>query len=236
MLLQSGHGRGRGRPHQYSVGGQSRLQFSHLQYLFQPLDRWGHDFLRANESLRDDEHRFVLRSTDRCGHHRQHQRPLGKRHWQSRHLVQQFEALSGPVDNGASFSSPRNLSGTPGSSWNPQLFVDAAGNINVVWEESSPADIFFVRSGDAGATFSSAQNLSHNSGPSTNAWLTVDAGANINVAWEDTTPGNRDILFTRSTDSGATFLSTPLNLSNNSGLSEAVQIAADTSGDINVAC
>src|SRR5256886_882730 len=143
--------------------------------------------------------------------------------------------LSRSVDNGASFSSPKNLSGTPGSSGNPQLFVDAAGNINVVWEESSPADIFFVRSGDAGATFSSAQNLSHNSGPSTNAWLTVDAGANINVAWEDTTPGNRDILFTRSTDSGATFLSTPLNLSNNSGLSEAVQIAADKSGDINVA-
>ena len=143
--------------------------------------------------------------------------------------------LSRSADNGASFSSPKNLSGTPGSSGNPQLFVDAAGNINVVWEESSPADIFFVRSGDAGATFSSAQNLSHNSGPSTNAWLTVDAGANINVAWEDTTPGNRDILFTRSTDSGATFLSTPLNLSNNSGLSEAVQIAADKSGDINVA-
>ena len=139
------------------------------------------------------------------------------------------------VDNGATFSSPKNLSGTPGLSGNPQLFVDAAGNINVVWEESSPADIFFVRSADAGATFSSAQNLSHNSGASTNAWLTVDAGANINVAWEDTTPGNRDILFTRSTDAGATFFSTPLNLSNNSGLSAAVQIATDKSGDINVA-
>ena len=143
--------------------------------------------------------------------------------------------LSRSADNGASFSSPKNLSGTPGSSGNPQLFVDAAGNINVVWEESSPADIFFVRSGDAGATFSSAQNLSHNSGPSTNAWLTVDAGANINVAWEDTTPGNRDILFTRSTDSGATFFPTPLNLSNNSGLSAAAQIAADKNGNINVA-
>ncbi len=143
--------------------------------------------------------------------------------------------LSRSADNGATFSSPKNLSGTPGSSANPQLFVDATGNINVVWEESTPADILFVRSGDAGATFSSAQNLSHNSGSSTNAWLTVDAGANINVAWEDTTPGNRDILFTRSTDSGATFLSTPLNLSNNSGLSAAVQIATDKSGDLNVA-
>ena len=143
--------------------------------------------------------------------------------------------LSRSADNGATFSFPKNLSGTPGSSGNPQLFVDAAGNINVVWEESTPAEILFVRSGDAGATFSSAQNLSHNSGSSTNACLTVDAGANINVAWEDSTPGNKDIFFTRSTDSGATFLSTPLNLSNNSGLSAAVQIATSKSGDINVA-
>src|SRR5207253_1769675 len=106
---------------------------------------------------------------------------------------------------------------------------------SVVWEESNPADIFFVRSSDGGVTFSSAQNLSHNAGSSTNAWLTVDAGANINVAWEDTTPGNRDIFFNRSTDSGATFLPTPLNLSNNSGLSAAAQIAADKNGNINVA-
>jgi len=143
--------------------------------------------------------------------------------------------LSRSADNGATFSFPKNLSGTPGLSGNPQLFVDAAGSINVVWEESTPADILFVRSGDAGATFSGAQNLSHTSGSSTNARLTVDARANINVAWEDATPGNQDIFFTRSTDSGATFLSTPLNLSNNSGLSAAVQIATDKSGDINVA-
>jgi len=143
--------------------------------------------------------------------------------------------LSRSADNGATFSFPKNLSATPGLSGNPQLFVDGAGSINVVWEESTPADILFVRSGDAGATFSSAQNLSHNSGSSTNARLTVDATANINVAWEDTTPGNQDIFFTRSTDSGATFLSTPLNLSSNSGLSAAVQIATDKSGDINVA-
>ena len=143
--------------------------------------------------------------------------------------------LSRSADSGATFTSPKNLSGTPAPSGSPQLAVDASGNINVVWEESNPADIFFVRSSDGGVTFSSAQNLSHNAGSSSNAWLTVDAGANINVAWEDTTPGNRDIFFNRSTDSGATFLSAPLNLSNNSGLSTAVQIAADKSGDINVA-
>src|SRR5207302_5661012 len=118
---------------------------------------------------------------------------------------------------------------------NPQLAVEATGNISVVWEENSPADIFFVHSSDGGASFSSAQNLSHNAGSSSNAWLIVDAGANINVAWQDNTPGNPDIFFTRSTDSGATFFPTPLNLSNNSGLSSAPQIAADKNGNINVA-
>ena len=143
--------------------------------------------------------------------------------------------LSRSIDNGATFSSPKNLSGTPAPSGNPQLAVDATGNINVVWEENSTADIFFVRSSDGGVTFSGAQNLSHNAGSSSNPWLTVDAGANINVAWQDGTPGNKDIFFNRSTDSGATFFPTPLNLSNNSGLSSAAQIAADKNGNINVA-
>src|SRR5712664_2459027 len=141
-------------------------------------------------------------------------------------------------DKGATFSTPKNLSNSPGLSNAPQIKVDAGGNINVVWADNNPPDlnpdVFFVRSSDGGATFSAAQNVSQNSGFSSNPWLTVDAGANINVAWEDNTPGNRDIFFARSTDSGATF-PTPVNLSADSGLSLAAQIAADKNGNINVA-
>ncbi len=54
------------------------------------------------------------------------------------------------------------------------------------------------------------------------------------MSWEDNTPGNRDIFFARSTDSGTTF-PTPVNLSADSGLSLAAQIAADKNGYINVA-
>jgi len=141
-------------------------------------------------------------------------------------------------DKGATFSTPKNLSNSPGRSNAPQIKVDAGGNINVVWADNNPPDfnpdVFFVRSSDGGATFSAAQNVSQNSGFSSNPWLTVDAGANINVAWEDNTPGNRDIFFARSTDSGTTF-SPPVNLSGDPGLSLAVQIAADKNGNINVA-
>src|SRR6266850_631478 len=151
-------------------------------------------------------------------------------------------SFSRSADNGATFSSPMNLSNPFGNSLansnSPRLAPDLLGNINVVWADINPADlntdIFFARSSDGGATFSTAQNVSRSSGFSSNPWLTVDAGANINVSWEDNTPGNRDIFFARSTDSGATF-PTPVNLSADSGLSLAAQIAADKNGNINVA-
>src|SRR5438445_10832802 len=39
--------------------------------------------------------------------------------------------LSRSADNGATFSSPKNLSESPGQSGNPQLAVEATGNISV---------------------------------------------------------------------------------------------------------
>jgi len=146
--------------------------------------------------------------------------------------------ISRSTDGGVNFSGPKNISKSSSFSSNPFIAVDAGGNINLVWADINPADlntdIFFARSSDGGATFSTAQNVSHSSGFSSNPWLTVDAGANINVSWEDNTPGNRDIFFARSTDSGTTF-PTPVNLSADSGLSLAAQIAADKNGNINVA-
>src|SRR5713101_2765779 len=151
-------------------------------------------------------------------------------------------SFSRSADNGATFSPPMNLSNPLGNSLansnSPRLALDIRGNINLVWADINPADlntdIFFARSSDGGATFSTAQNVSHSSGFSSNPWLTVDAGANINLSLEDNTPGNRDIFFARSTDSGTTF-PTPVNLSADSGLSLAAQIAADKNGNINVA-
>src|SRR6266850_1910065 len=62
--------------------------------------------------------------------------------------------------------------------------------------------------------------------------MAVDASGNINVAWEDHA-GNRDTFFTRSTDSGTSF-PTIVNLSDDSGLSIAAQMAADKNGNLNV--
>ncbi|MFI5125767.1 MAG: PKD domain-containing protein [Candidatus Acidiferrales bacterium] len=145
--------------------------------------------------------------------------------------------FSRSADSGATFSTPKNLSHGSGDAQNPQIGLDAKGNINLVWADNIPPDFnpdsYFARSSDGGATFSSPLNISNNAGFSANPFLTIDAGANINVAWEDNTPGNGDIFFSRSTDSGATF-SASVNLSNDPLLSLAPVIAADKNGNINV--
>src|SRR6266446_2115908 len=145
------------------------------------------------------------------------------------------------TDGGATFFpilNPKNLSNPHGSfiasAHSPRIAVHLAGNINVVWEAPDiTPDTFFARSGDGGATFSTPPpKISNDLGSSSNARLALDANGNINVAWEDNT-GNRDIFFTRSTGSGTSF-STIVNLSNDSGLSLAAQMAADKNGNLNV--
>ncbi len=143
--------------------------------------------------------------------------------------------FSRSTDGGATFSAPKNLSNNTGFSFEPQIAVDASGNINVVWPDTTPGnvDTFFSRSSDGGATFTAPKNLSNNTGTSFAPQIAMDASGNINVVWKDDTPGNSEIFFNRSTDGGATF-STPKNLSNNTGFSSDPQVAVDSSSDINV--
>lgn len=146
--------------------------------------------------------------------------------------------FSRSTDQGATFSSPNNLSNSPGNSLHAHIGVDATGGVYAVWEENvaidaNNKDIFFSHSNDSGANFSAPTNLSNNFGNSRNAWLIVDATGAINLSWEDATPGLTNIFYTRSQDAGATF-STPQNLSNDSGSSTDARMAADLNGDLNV--
>lgn len=149
-----------------------------------------------------------------------------------------FDIFFSRSADGITFSAPKDISNASGLAQNPQIALDAKGNINVMWQDNTPpdsnSDIYFARSADGGVTFSNPLNISNTAGFSANPFLTMDARANINVAWEDNTPGNQDIFFSRSTDSGATF-SVPLNLSSDAGLSLAPYIAADGNGNINAA-
>src|SRR3979490_814516 len=54
------------------------------------------------------------------------------------------------------FSAPKNISKSSNASLTPQVAVDAAGNINVVWEDYTGlnSNILFSPSNDGGGTFS----------------------------------------------------------------------------------
>jgi hypothetical protein len=81
--------------------------------------------------------------------------------------------------------------------------------------------------------FSTPKNVSNNSHYSFTPQVAVDATGNINVVWEDDTANNSNILFSRSTNGGATF-SAPKNLSNTSGWSLNPRISVDSQGGIDV--
>jgi PKD domain-containing protein/K319-like protein len=144
-------------------------------------------------------------------------------------------SMSAPARAQLSFSAPTRLSNSSGASVGPQVAVDAAGNIYIVWVDNTAGlyDIFFSKSIDGGATFSAPKNLSNNPGFSFDPRIAVDSHGAINIVWTDNSPGSSDILFSRSTDGGLTF-SNPLNLSNDPPDSGSAQIAVDASGNISV--
>jgi hypothetical protein len=140
------------------------------------------------------------------------------------------------------FSSAKNVSNNGDFSMTPQVGVDAAGNIYVVWEDDTTTTnayqiILFSRSTDGGANFSTPKPVSNASGFATNPRISVDRQGGINVVWQDnaTTGGNYDVFFSRSSDGGQNF-SAPTNLSsaNDPGDSTSPQIATDASGNIDV--
>jgi hypothetical protein len=84
--------------------------------------------------------------------------------------------------------------------------------------------------------FSPTTPVSKNGNYSWNQQVAEDAAGNIYVVWEDdsfTTPYPQIILFSRSTDGGATF-SPPKPLSNRSGFASNPRICVDGQGGINV--
>src|SRR6185437_5178020 len=81
--------------------------------------------------------------------------------------------------------------------------------------------------------FSATKNVSNNSDYSYTPQVAVDSKGTIYLAWEDDTATNSNILFSRSTDGGATF-STPINLSNASDYSFNPRIAISAAGSVDV--
>jgi hypothetical protein len=132
----------------------------------------------------------------------------------------QYSIVSESRDNNSVpvfFENATNLTNNPMDSVYGQV---AAWNNNVymLWQESTPPgytnyDIFIKSSIDNGTIFGSPVNLNNNTGFSEHPQIAAYDN-NVYAIWADDTSGNREVLFTRSEDNGASFDKIK-NLSNN---------------------
>jgi hypothetical protein len=155
------------------------------------------------------------------------------------------------TDNGATFDRIKNISSNNGSNGYPQIAVSGK-NVYVTWVNNAQkkyGQIFFTRSTDNGASFESPNELGEGEALQSgkmvfNPRIATDfQNNNVYVVWHGGTivhqyTGNidaliSDVLYTRSTDNGASFDKT-INLSNYSGWSTNPQITVSKNNTVYV--
>lgn len=115
------------------------------------------------------------------------------------------------------YGAPANFTDNVNDSVYGQV-VASGENVHVVWQESVEGrnyDILLRLSTDGGRTFGNATNISRNAGFSEHPQLAV-SGQAVHVVWPDDTSGERQVIYSRSTDSGQSF-SEPVVLSEGQG-------------------
>jgi len=137
--------------------------------------------------------------------------------------------FSRSIDGGITFSAPQSLSSDPGGTTPPNLAVDSAGNIYVVWGSWSSPGGFLTQSSD-GSSFSSPVKIADNIN-----WtptIAIGPDESINLGWLDESQ-YRNVFFNRSSDGGKTF-SSPVLLSTINPFGDTPLIRVDASGKIDV--
>src|SRR2546427_996271 len=93
-------------------------------------------------------------------------------------LVLGLSVMCGPVRS-QQFSGPKNVSNNADYSFTPQIAVDVAGNIYMIWEDDTASNILFSGSTDGGVTFlptPAPKQVSNSLGCSFSPVMAVDPG------------------------------------------------------------
>ena len=108
---------------------------------------------------------------------------------------------------GTDWSARTRLTWNSGDSVYPNIATDSNNHIHVVWYDSTYGnnEILYKKSTDGGVSWSALVRLTWNSGDSARPAIAIGPNDNIHVVWDDTTYGNKEILYKRSTDSGASW-------------------------------
>ncbi len=133
------------------------------------------------------------------------------------------------------FRKPLLLTPHNGGAFAPRVALDSNGTVNVVWGDTKDgtAKVLFARSTDLGLTFNEPLNVSRSAGTGFDPEIAIDSMDAINVVWQDTAPGPSVIMFSRSTDGGASF-SEPKRISTGNGSATEAAIATDSADRIGV--
>ena len=159
--------------------------------------------------------------------------------WDNRTVGNNEIFLARSTDNGQTFSDAINLSNSSGGSADNQITAQG-NNVYVAWWDNKTGnwEVYSRSSKDGGETFSEpvmirgTDNSTFRLAPPQPNIISVDtalaaSGNNEYVVWWDNKTGNWEVLFSRSTDNGATF-SGSTNISNSPNMrSTGARIAAE---------
>jgi hypothetical protein len=144
--------------------------------------------------------------------------------------------------DGESFSAPINISGSTDPSSKPELTVDAAGGVHVIWEarQSTGSIIFYARSDDGGLSFTPRRIVSNGVDIAFDAAIAAGPNNTVNLIWTGRQNAGREIssiFLARSTDGGQSF-STPKAVQSSLETQQVFfepAIATDIAGVIHIA-
>ena len=133
------------------------------------------------------------------------------------------------------FRRPVNITPHKEGAYAPRVALDSSETVHIVWGDTKggTTKVLYARSTDLGLSFNEPIDISVSPGAGFDPEIAVDSSDAINVAWEDTAPGPSVIMFSRSTDGGASF-SEPKQISSGTGEATEAAIATDSSGRISV--
>jgi len=135
-----------------------------------------------------------------------------------------------------SWITPTSIYNPVYSSTFPSVCADSANNLHVFWSEwlATPVgrnEIYYSWKAPAGS-WSAPVNISNSSSSSYVARCVVDSQNGLHVVWENNSPGAYDIFYTTKPYGGS--WTAPVNISNNTGDSQAPVIARDFQDTLHV--
>jgi hypothetical protein len=115
--------------------------------------------------------------------------------------------FSRSVDGGATFTSPANLSMSPGDSKHPAIAAHEKGIVYAAWQDSTGPgrQIMFGRSTDGGKTFDAPRPLAPHAVGTRAPTIGVEAAGAVDLVWQGMVKGTPGVVFARSTDRGRMF-------------------------------